>query len=293
MTYRDDRRALRLRNVQLERELEDARREVELLKGNGLGDEPVGDTPETPEPPRPPATQGSSTMGAVALILLGLGLVLLLRAPVPAVAGTVLVMLGVLSLAVGKLLHIARPNEALVVSGRKRTLPDGSTVGYRIARGRVFRSPFIESAKAIDLSVMRVPVQVKSAHCRGGAAVNVAATAQVKVSSEPMILANGIERFLDQPRESVALAASQTLEGALRETLSTVGLDDVDQRRVKLNEQVSDTVHQDFERLGLELVGLWVIEVDDDDGELTTTRRQSAATELRRVEILSHEARQH
>ena len=56
-------------------------------------------------------------------------------------------------------LHLCPPNEVLIFSGRNRRLADGSVRGYRtIFGGRGYRTPFIEKAHYMNLSVMEVPI---------------------------------------------------------------------------------------------------------------------------------------
>lgn len=287
MSYRDDRRALRVRNEQLERELEDARLELAQLKEAPA---PTAEDGREAEPAAP-QSRGGATVGPILLGLIGLSLILLVRAPVAVVAGTLLLTAAGLSLVVRRLLLIPRPDEALVLTGRKYQQADGAAVGYRVARGRVLRLPVVESAQSIHLGVMPVPVQVEGATCADGVPLDITATAQVKVGSDALLLRRAVERFLAVPPASIATAAAQTLEGALRQTAAKLKLDQIDRDRLQLNELIAHDAGRDLEQRGLELIGFWLLEVDDDDGPLTARRREQAAAELRRVNLAAHDAR--
>ena len=71
--------------------------------------------------------------------------------------------------AVSRLLLISQPNEVVVLSGRKRRLPDGTIVGYRIIRGgRALRIPFLEKASRMSLETIPIELSVNNAYSKGG-----------------------------------------------------------------------------------------------------------------------------
>ncbi|MHC4831848.1 MAG: SPFH domain-containing protein, partial [Planctomycetota bacterium] len=93
-------------------------------------------------------------------------------------------------------LFICRPDEVLVFSGRDRKLVGGQSVGYRVIfGGRAFRWPLLEEVKRMDLSVIEVTVSTQNAFCKGGIRLNVDAIANVKVTGDPRLVGNAIERF--------------------------------------------------------------------------------------------------
>lgn len=56
-------------------------------------------------------------------------------------------------------LVICQPNEVVIISGRKRKLPDGTMLGYRLIKGgRGFKFPIIESVKRISLTT--IPIEI-------------------------------------------------------------------------------------------------------------------------------------
>ncbi|MYA44657.1 MAG: flotillin, partial [Gemmatimonadetes bacterium] len=64
-------------------------------------------------------------------------------------------------LIVRSLIVICPPNRVAVISGRKRTLSDGRTVGYRILKGgRTLRIPLIERVAWMDLNTIPLEVSV-------------------------------------------------------------------------------------------------------------------------------------
>src|SRR5690606_33905141 len=124
--------------------------------------------------------------------------------------GLWVVVLAALGIAVGilvlvaiarSLLFIARPNEALIFSGKRYTSADGTTRGYKVVRQgrRAFKVPFIELVDRIDMTLIPVDVVVHNAYSRGNIPLQIHAIANVKVHSKDEYIGNAIERFLGKP----------------------------------------------------------------------------------------------
>ena len=135
----------------------------------------------------------------------------------PAVLGGVVAALAVmlfLFLVLKYLLQICRPNEIMIFSGSKRVMADGSEVGYRVVfGGRTWRTPFVERADVMGLETIPLDLRVANAYSKGGIALTVHAIANVKVSSNPAVVMNAIERFLGRDPAEVSRVAKESLEG--------------------------------------------------------------------------------
>ena len=60
-------------------------------------------------------------------------------------------------------LYICRPNEILIFSGRKHTLPNGQSTGYKVVRrGWAVRIPILETVNRMDMRLFMVEVTVTS-----------------------------------------------------------------------------------------------------------------------------------
>jgi uncharacterized membrane protein YqiK len=291
MGYRDDDNAQRLRAEQLEAELGDARRELAQLRGRA-GGEGAAAAPDASEPPddRRPARVIAP---GVALIVLGLAVAMVAPLlPLPAflplamAVGAALACVGLLLMALASLLHVARPCEALVIAGRTNRLPDGTVSNLFVqVGGRAIRRPFIESVSMMSLRVMPVEMKASRAICHDGASAELEAMALVKVASEPTRLRHAVERFLLQSPETIVVVARETLEGVLRNHLSELTLDELEGERLMVAERVAAQAEDDFERLGLELVGFWLTAVGDAERRLEQRRRKALAEALRAAEL--------
>ena len=183
---------------------------------------------------------------------------------------------------VNRFLYICRPNEILIFAGRKHTLPDGSVVGYKILHGgRGFRIPLIETVSRMDMRLFPVEVSVQGAYSKGGIPLNVHAIANVKIASDPVLVRNAVERFLGMGLARVAVVAQQTLEGVLREVLSQLTPEEVNEDRLKFAQTLVENAKDDFDKLGLELDVLKVQHVSDDQNYLSNLGRARIAQMLR------------
>ena len=197
-------------------------------------------------------------------------------------AGGIVVLFGIIVLILRQFLFICRPNEILVFSGRKHVLPDGTVSGYKILHGgRGVRLPFLETVNRMDMRLFPVEVQVHNAYSKGGIPLSVHAIANVKIASADTGVRNAVERFLGTSPEQIAIAAQQTLEGVLREVISQLTPEEVNEDRLKFAETLVENARDDFDKLGLELDVLKVQHVADDQHYLANLGRGRIATMLR------------
>ena len=56
-----------------------------------------------------------------------------------------------------------------VLSGRRRKLPDGRVVGYRMVKGgAALKIPLLEKVEYLSLNVMTIPLEIKRAYTLKG-----------------------------------------------------------------------------------------------------------------------------
>lgn len=188
-------------------------------------------------------------------------------------------------------LCICKPNEILILSGRKRRTQDGQEVGYRVlAGGRAIRIPIVETAKRMDVTTMPVPVEVWNAYSKGGTPLNIQAIANVKISSDPLVVGNAIERFLDRDLSELARVARETLEGYLRGVVATLTPEELNEDRLRFAERIASDVSRDLTKLGLQLDTLKIQSVSDDGDYLSSLGRRQIALIVRDAEIAESNA---
>src|SRR5687768_5583148 len=104
-----------------------------------------------------------------------------------------LVAVALLFHVLGRLLIVCRPNEVVVISGRKHRLGDGSHVGFKVLHGgRGFRIPVLEEVNRLEMRLIPVRVNVQNSYSKGGIALTVHAIANVKITSDRALIRNAI-----------------------------------------------------------------------------------------------------
>ncbi len=187
---------------------------------------------------------------------------------------------------------ICQPNEVVVLAGRKRKLPDGSVVGYRIIRGgRGFKWPFIESVKRLPLTTRTVDLHLSKVLCAGMIPVNVEGRANVKLAGRAEEgLENAVERFLGKGPDAVDRTSMQVLEGSLRGIVAAVSPEDANTRRLEIAGQTAERAREDLSRLGIVLDFFQIQSISDDQGYLEAIGRKRYAEVIRDARIAESEA---
>lgn len=184
----------------------------------------------------------------------------------------------VILMAVSRLLLIAQPNEVVILSGRRRVLPDGSIVGYRIIRGgRALRLPFLEKAARMTLETIPLELSIQNAYSKGGIPLAVDAIANIKIDSKEPAFGNAVERFLKRSEAEIQKIAKETLEGNLRGVLASLTPEEVNEDRMKFAEVLMDEADIDLQKLGIQLDTLKITNISDDRGYLDSIGRMKSA----------------
>lgn len=184
-------------------------------------------------------------------------------------------------------LVICQPNEILIISGRRRKLPDGSTVGYRVIKGgRGFKIPIVESIKRLSLNTMPIEINIKKALSKGIIPINVDGRANVKIAgNEEEGLGNAIERFLGKNLNDIALVAKETIEGSLRGVLATVTPEEANSKRLEIADLVAEQARKDLLKIGLVLDFVKIQTISDDQGYLEAIGRKKNAEVMKNAQI--------
>ena len=190
------------------------------------------------------------------------------------------------------MIRICRPNEMLVVTGSRSNQGQQGIKGYRVVAngGWTFVKPILETARRMDVTLLPVMVEVKNAYSKGGTPLNIQAIANVKVSSEPEVRNNAIERFLGRDQEEIVQVARENLEGNLRSVLAQLTPEEVNEDRLRFAERIAEDVGDDLRRLGLQLDTFKIQSVSDDVDYLNSISRRRVAQIVRDAEIAEAEA---
>lgn len=180
------------------------------------------------------------------------------------------------------LLQICPPNEVLIFYGKRVRVVFG---------GRGWRWPIIEKSARMSLNNMEVPISIRGAYSQGGIPLNVDAIANVKISSDPKLIYNALERFLGRDVNEIRRVAKETLEGHLRGVLARLTPEEVNEDRLKFAEELSRESELDLSKLGIHLDTLKIQHVSDDVQYLNSIGREAIASVIRDAEIAESDAK--
>jgi flotillin len=198
----------------------------------------------------------------------------------------------ILGLWLRSLLQICPPNEVLIFSGRQRKGRDGVARGFRVVfGGRGWRTPIIEKVDRMTLNIMEVPIAIRNAYSQGGIPLNVDAIANVKISSDPEVVGNAIERFLGRDPNEIRRVAKETLEGHLRGVLARLTPEEVNEDRLKFADELSRESELDLSKLGIHLDTLKIQHVSDDVQYLASIGREAIANVIKSAEMAESDAK--
>ena len=113
----------------------------------------------------------------------------------------------------------------------------------------------------------------------------------IKLSSDPSVVMNAVERFLGRGLGDIQQVAKETLEGNLRGVLATLTPEEVNEDRLKFADSLAAEVEQDLAKLGLHLDVLKIQHVTDDANYLASIGRERIAHVVRDAEIAESNAR--
>lgn len=169
------------------------------------------------------------------------------------------------------------PDEALIVSGRKRKLRTGQEVGFRIVKGgATFVWPVLEVAKIITLRIMPLDVN-SSAYTSQGVQVTVDGIAQVKIDSKEESIATAAEQFLSVSFDEIRRIATQTLEGHLRSIVGNLTVEQINQNRDAFAQKVQELAATDLANMGMTIISFTIKEIADKNGYLESLGKAQIA----------------
>ena len=183
------------------------------------------------------------------------------------------------------------PNQVLVISGIKRRIETGETVGYRIVRGGgVFVWPIFEKVDFLSLEIMTIDVKTPEVYTIKGVPVLVDGVAQVKVRGEDVAVRTAAEQFLSKDAAEIERVALQTLEGHLRAILGTLTVEEIYQNRDAFAGKVQEVAAGDMANMGLQIVSFTIRDIRDNQGYLDALGKPRTAQVKRDAIIAQAEA---
>jgi flotillin len=154
--------------------------------------------------------------------------------------------------------HVPRPDEAMLVSGGKRT----STLPFKIVVGHgAFVMPFRSRVSYLTLSMQEAEV-AEECVTKQGIAVNVRAVIAFKVGADDEGVANAAQRFLSDETK-MGVLTGRIFAGHLRSIIGSMTVEEIIRERQRLAEEALDASKVEMSRIGLVVDALQIESIDD------------------------------
>ncbi len=165
------------------------------------------------------------------------------------------------------------PNEALIVSGRRRraAAADGQPIvrGFRIVKGGgAFVWPVYEKAEVLSLETMTIDVTTPEVYTDQGIPLRVDGVAQIKVDGTETAIATAAEQFLGRSKDQMMNVAQQTIEGHLRAILGGMTVEEIYKNRDAFAQKVQEVAAGDMANMGLRIISFTLRDIKDATGYL-------------------------
>jgi flotillin len=183
------------------------------------------------------------------------------------------------------------PNQVLIVSGWKKKLEDGSTVGFRVVKGGgTFVKPIFEKVDVLSMELLTIDVQTPEVYTSKGVPVKVDGVAQIKVKGDDVSIRTAAEQFLGKATDEIRNIATQTLEGHLRAILGTMTVEEIYQNRDAFAQKVQEVAAGDMANMGLGIISFTIRDIRDTQGYLDALGKPRIAQVKRDAIIAQAEA---
>ncbi|WP_081747441.1 flotillin family protein [Arthrobacter sp. Br18] len=203
---------------------------------------------------------------------------------VPFVIGAIvlLVLLVLVAILAKMALHIASPDQALIISSRdSKGQPDPDS--QRVVFGRVFINPFSQRAYPLSLASRQVSLKIEGISLNG-IKLHLTGVAQVKVGGDADSVRKAAQRFLNQ-QDAIDHYTQETLSGSLRSIVGTLTVESIIRDRATFAKSVKEEAEHSMHNQGLEIDTFQIQSVDDDSGYLKNLGRPEAALAERNAKI--------
>ncbi|MBI5368997.1 MAG: hypothetical protein HZA54_18320 [Planctomycetes bacterium] len=182
----------------------------------------------------------------------------------PDLAMLLMIVMGVLGAFAGAFIltwilrmQVVPPNQMMILSG---FVPGGFR---QIRGGRAYPLPLIHAKDVLSCEAMPVDIKVQGALSKGEIPLNVDAYANVCISAQPAIVKNAVRRILRKGEDEILHLAQKTLEGNLREAISSLTPEEVIRDKEEFGRRITEASRDDLGKLGLTISSFVVQTIAD------------------------------
>lgn len=200
------------------------------------------------------------------------------------VIGLIVVVVAVVAFAASRY-KVAKPNEALIIAGSKRSIG-----GIRVVvGGGAIVYPLINVAKRVSLEVQSIPVGLAGAVTTQGVPVAVEGIVNVKIADDDDSIRQAAQRFLDS-QARIPDIVRNVMEGSLRTIIGQLTVDELIRDREVFAARVQEVANGDLQGTGLAIDVFTIQSISDSEQYIENLGRRAAAEVRRDAEIAEAES---
>lgn len=174
------------------------------------------------------------------------------------------------------------PNAALVVYGMfvGGTRPGG---GDKLGKARVLLGggtwvlPILQGYSFLSLKPFTLEIPLKNALSLEKIRVNIPAAFTVAVGTEPEVVQNAAVRLLGMDITAVKSQAEEIITGQMRQVVASLEIEQINRDRDSFMKEVYLSVDGELHKLGLVLLNVNILNIDDESGVIVALGQKAAA----------------
>jgi flotillin len=179
---------------------------------------------------------------------------------------------------------VAKPNEALIVSGSKRYVG-----GVRVVvGGGAIVYPLINVARRMSLETRSIAVALTGAVTSQGVPISVEGIVNVKIADDEDSIRQAAQRFLDT-QASIPDIVRNVMEGSLRTIIGQLTVEELIRDRELFAARVQEVANGDLQGTGLAIDVFTIQSISDSEQYIENLGRRAAAEVRRDAEIAEAE----
>src|SRR5919106_930760 len=195
------------------------------------------------------------------------------------VAGLIVVAVALIAFAASRY-KVAKPNEALIIAGSRR-----SRGGTRVVvGGGAIIYPLVNVAKRVSLEIQSITVGLSGAVTTQGVPVAVEGIVNVKIDDAEDSIRQAAQRFLDS-QAKVPEIVRNVMEGSLRTIIGQLTVSELIRDREVFAARVQEVANGDLQGTGLAIDVFTIQSISDTEQYIENLGRKAAAEVRRDAEI--------
>ena len=172
------------------------------------------------------------------------------------------------------------PNRVLVVWG------SAGKTGRRCYNGGIkVVFPVIQQHAYMSVEPLVIDIPLEGALSLNNIRVNVPSTFTVRIAPDPVLMAAAAENLLGKPPQGIRELAQDIILGQLRLVIATLSIEEINKDREKFESQIRETVTNEINKVGLELINVNIRDITDESGYIRAIGQRAAAEAINKAKV--------